>query len=221
MPSFPGASVEIEHSDSRLIFEMAYEQEESQSRITSVRRMRKPPNASELRELLSDFYVPSGPKELRQLVHSVRWQRKDPPTQLPPHGNVELTNSVTTGLSIEHSETLATSLGLDLGPQVPGLQTKLSYKVQEQFGLKLNITETEQNSKKLTLSNTSNDRYRLFAQWQVDHLLSVNVLNVPVAVNVSAEVQPVWRPCSQVQFMVANEPFVTSALARRQTKARG
>lgn len=54
-------------------------------------------------------------KELRQLVHCVRWRRKDPVTQLPPDASHELTHSVTTGLSIEQSQTLTESLGLDLG----------------------------------------------------------------------------------------------------------
>ena len=147
-------------------------------------------------------------KVTQQLVHSVRWQRKDPPIQLPPQATYELTHKVTTGLSIEQSETLASSLGLDLGPKVPGLQGKLSYKLQDQFGLKLNITETEEISRKLTLSNPSKDRYRLFCLWQVDHMLSVNMRTVRGQWNA--------RLC-EVQFTAANEPVVTYAVVRPRT----
>jgi hypothetical protein len=116
---------------------------------------------------------------------------------------------VTTGLSIEQSQTLASSLGLDLGPETLGLQAKLSYKLQRQFGLKVNITETGETSKKLTLSNPSSDRYRLFSLWQVDHMLSVNVLKI------NRDFEQHWHLCDQVQFTTANEPFVTYAVVRR------
>jgi hypothetical protein len=164
---------------------------------------------SDLRDILLEMFDVN--KEIRQLVHSVRWWRKDPVTQLPPDATHEMTHTVTTGLSMEHSHTLAESLGLDLGAKAPGLQTKLSYKLQEQFGLKLNITATEEASTKLTLSNQSKDSYRMFALWQVDHRLSVNILKAPVGVNISQDVQLEWRPCNQVEFTSANQPFVTYA----------
>jgi len=167
-------------------------------------------------------YVTRNPfyaKELRLLVYSVRWRRKDPVTQLPPGATYEITHTVSTGLSIEHSQTLANSLGLDLGGKASGLQTTLSYKLQQQFGLKLNITQAEETSAKLILSNPSNDSYRAFALWQVDHLLSVKTLRCPEIINLSrgeyTAWRPEWRPCEQVEFAVANQPFITYAEIRR------
>jgi hypothetical protein len=124
-------------------------------------------------------------------------------------------HKVTTGLSIERSETLANSLGLDLEPKIPGLQAKLSYKLEDQFGLKFNITETEETSRELTLTNPSSDSYRRFSFWHVDHLLSVNVLKVPVEINASGEVRPDWHLSDQVQFTETNESVVTYAIVRR------
>lgn len=44
--------------------------------------------------------------ELRRLVHAARWKRQDPVIQLPPASAHEMTYSVITGLSIEHTQTL-------------------------------------------------------------------------------------------------------------------
>jgi hypothetical protein len=81
--------------------------------------------------------------------------------------------------------------------------------------LKFNITETEETSRELTLTNPSSDRYRLFSFWHVDHLLSVNVLKVPVEINASGEVRPDWHLSDQVQFTETNESVVTYAIVRR------
>lgn len=150
-------------------------------------------------------------KELRLLAHSVRWRRKDPVTQLPPDATNKIAHTVTTGLSIEHSYNLTESLGLNLGGNAKGIQAALSYELEEQFGLKLNITETDETSTELTLNNTSKDRYRVFALWQVDHLLSVKALTVPVDINGSRDAQPQWKLCDQAKFTITNEPVITYA----------
>jgi hypothetical protein len=159
----------------------------------------------------------SRPQQIQQLVHSVRWRREDPPTQLPPAATYEMTHTATIGLSTEHSQALAKSLGLDIGGRAPGLQTKLSQGLQQQFGFKLNITETTEVSKKLTLTNPNSDRYRAFSLWQMDHLLAAKVLDLPIKFHVpKAEGiftwwHPHWTLCDQVQFTVSNEPFITYA----------
>ena len=166
-------------------------------------------NTAELSDLRDIALESFRAKELRQLVHCVRWRRKDPVIQLPPDASHELAHTVTTGLSLEQSQTLTESLGLDLGGKAVGLQAKLSYKLQEQFGLQLSITATEETSTKLTLSNQSKDRYRIFALWQVDHRLSVYSLKVPVKINISQDPQPEWKLCDQAEFTIANQPFIT------------
>ena len=173
-----------------------------------------------------DLVWRESPKQIRQLVHSVRWRRRDPPTQLPPAATYEMANTITTGLSIEHSQTLANSVGLDLGGKSPGFQAMLSHRLEHQFGLKLNITEATEITRKLTLDNSSDDCYRIFALWQVDHLLAVNVLELPIEIDVLEDIPAdtelqckfdnlQWRLCDQVQFTVANEPFITCADLRR------
>ena len=134
---------------------------------------------------------------------------KGPGDTAAPDASHELAHTVTTGLSLEQSQTLTESLGLDLGGKAVGLQAKLSYKLQEQFGLQLSITATEETSTKLTLSNQSKDRYRIFALWQVDHRLSVYSLKVPVKINISQDPQPEWKLCDQAEFTIANQPFIT------------
>jgi hypothetical protein len=76
----------------------------------------------------------SNSPELRRLVHSVRWRRKDPVIKLPPGAAHEVTHSLTTGLSAEHSSILADSLGITLGGTAAGAQAKLSSTLQREFG---------------------------------------------------------------------------------------
>lgn len=163
-------------------------------------------------------YQDSYPQQVQQLEHSVRWRREDPPTQLPPAATYELTHTVTTGLSIERSQTLAKSLGLDLGVQELGLQAKLSEKLQQQFGLKFNINEAEETSRKLTLTNPNDDCYRVFSLWQVDHQLTVKVLNVKIEIYQRKlkptrfhHIIPRWELRDQAQFVISNQPFITYA----------
>lgn len=168
------------------------------------------------REGIAIYTEPPG--ELRRAVRSVRWRRKDPVTQLPPGVTHEMTQSVTTGLSVEHSRTLADSLGFDLGGEAAGVQAKLSSQAQEQLGLKLDITSQQQHSTKLTLCNSSEDRYRLFALWHVDHRISVDALTLPadnpgarkpVFGSHSHGFRPAWQPRESVEFAAENDSHIT------------
>jgi len=176
----------------------------------------------------------AGDKELRRLLHAARWEREDPVIQLPPGSTHEMMHSVTTGLSIEHSQTLASSLGISVGSNLAGLQTKLNSELKQEFGLKLDITVQEERSTKLTLANNSDDHYRLFALWHVYHRLTVDALVVPLhQLTVDADgvplykgfpqelprgrgitispggLRPAWVPRGAVEFVTSNEPFIT------------
>ena len=153
--------------------------------------------------------------ELRRLVYAARWQRKDPVVQLPPGATHEMTHSVTTGLSVERSQMLAKSLGLNVGGDTAGLQAKLNSQLQEEFGFKLNISAQEERSTKLTLTNQSSDCYWLFALWHVDHRITVDALDVPVRAGLSEGFRPTWVPRGNVQFVTTNEPFITFMEIRR------
>jgi hypothetical protein len=153
--------------------------------------------------------------ELRRLVYSARWQREDPVVQLPPGSTHEMTHSVTTGLSVEHSQMLAKSLGLSVGGDTAGFPARLSSQLQEDFGFRLNITAQKERSTKLTLTNQSSDCYRLFALWHVDHRITVDVLDLPVRRGLSRELRPAWAPRGDVQFVTAGEPFITFTEIRR------
>jgi hypothetical protein len=160
--------------------------------------------------------------ELRRLVHSVRWRRKDPVTQLPPGSTQEVTDSVTTGLSVEHSWTLADSLGVNLGAKAAGIQAKLSSQLQEQFGLTLEITAQEQRSTKLTVTNPTADQSRLFALWHVDHRVTVDALTIfsndkeirPERTLMRLEnIRPAWAPRGSLEFATESNPHITFAAA--------
>ena len=118
------------------------------------------------------------PSELRRVVHSVRWGREDPVIQLPPGATHEVTHSVTTGLTEERSMQLATSLGFNLGGNVVGIQNRLSSQVNKEFGLRLEITAQGENTRTLTLVNQSENHYRRFALWHIDHQITVAALDL-------------------------------------------
>jgi hypothetical protein len=150
-------------------------------------------------------------KELRRLVHYLRWRRQDPVIRLPPAATNTIGHSVTTGLSIEHSQTLAESLGLNLGNNVAGVQAKLSSQLQQQFRLSVEITAQEQRNTELALANPSHNRYRLFALWHVDHLIRIDALSP----SFSPDFRPVWVPRGSAEFVTESAPHVTYAEVRR------
>jgi hypothetical protein len=172
------------------------------------------------RSKLIDLEAPDYEHEMRRLVYSVRWRRKDPVTRLPPGVTHEMTHSVTTGLSVAHSETLADSLGLSLGMEAVGIQAKLSSQLQQQFGLTLEITAQEQRSTKLTVSNPSADRTRLFALWHVDHRVAVDALSINSQVisedsyKIFYNAKPAWEPRGSIEFATESDPHITFAEVR-------
>lgn len=153
---------------------------------------------------------PAAHGELRRVVRSTRWRRKDPVTQLPPGVTHEMTHSVTTGLSVEHSQKLADSLGLSLGGNLLGIQATLSGQLQQEFGLKLDITSQEQHSTTLTLTNPSDTLCRVFALWHVDQRISVDVLTVSTS-RKRSELRSAWEPRGSPEFVVDSDPYLTFA----------
>jgi hypothetical protein len=153
--------------------------------------------------------------ELRKLVHSIRWKRKDPVVQLAPGSTREEAHSITTGLSVEHSLMLAQSLGLNIGGESPGIQTSLSSQLQQQYGLKIQITNQCERSTKSTLSNPEAGQYRLYALWHVEHRITVDSLCVPVSKLSSSGIIPVWDSQTVAEFTVEVDNFVMTYAERR------
>ena len=103
-----------------------------------------------------------------QTVYTHFWQREDPTTQLPPGGTAEITLSLRVGLSQEHVHEVATSLGVSgKGSNPLGLSGQLS----EKSTMKIALSTEKQVTRKVILTNPSNDMYRLFALWHVVHRL--------------------------------------------------
>ena len=164
-------------------------------------------------------------KELRRLVHAVRWRRKDPVTQLPPGVTNKVTHSITTGLSVEHSQRLANSLGLSLGGKAGGVQARLSSQLQQEFGLKVGISAQEQTSTELTLGSQAGDRYRIYAMWHVDHRIAVDALIMPglrgerIRSKMRYEfsdlmwhqILPRWESRGSIEFVTESDPYITYA----------
>ena len=160
--------------------------------------------------------------ELRRLVHAVRWRRTDPVIQLPPGAVHEMTYVITTGLSMESSLRLASSLGLSVAGDAPGLKTTLSSQIQEEFALKLDVSAQEQQSTKLTLSNESTERYRLFALWHVDHKITVDALRVGDGdmekrqFGTFDDLHTFWEPREKIEWVAHSDPHITYAEVSRR-----
>jgi hypothetical protein len=156
-------------------------------------------------------------EEVRRMVHYARWARNDPVTQLPPDAVQEKSYSVSTGLSIERSQTLAKSLGVGAGATHRSIHATLTKQLEQQFGLKVEITEQEQRTATLTLANQSGG-YRLFALWRVEHLITVDALAaVPLAPKTSA-LQRIWLPRASVEFVTNIDPVITYVDVNLQKK---
>ena len=110
---------------------------------------------------------------------SVRWRRKDPVTQLPPGVTHAMTNLSQRGSQWNIAVRLLTPWDSILEEKQQESRLRLSSQAQEQLGLKLNITSQQQHSTKLTLANSSTERYRLFALWQVGYRINVDALTLP------------------------------------------
>ncbi len=173
---------------------------------------------------IGDGEVDTVHQELRRMVHSVRWRRSNPVIKLPPSTEHETTHSITTGLSVEHSQALARSFGLSLGGNARGVQSQLSSHLQEQFGLRLDITSQEQRSTKLKLNNPSSDRYRLFALWHVDHRITIAHLYISRHYTKDFEasgfgffdvVRPAWGQLASIEYVAGSDPHLTYAEVSR------
>ncbi len=150
-------------------------------------------------------------EELRRLVHYVRWRRNDPVTQFAPDTVQEKSYSITTGLSTERRQMLAKSLGVQLGATPTGINAALTKQFQQQFGLKLEITEQEQQTTNLTLANPSGG-YRLFALWRVEHLIAVDALGVAMRAEPgrsSNVLRYSWLPRAREEFVTNSDPVIT------------
>lgn len=149
--------------------------------------------------------------ELRRIIHYIRWRREDPVTQLPPGLTTEITHSVTTGLSVEHSQSLASSLGLSIETPATGVQAKLSHQLNQDFGLKIDLTKQEEKSIKLILTNPSNEHYRRFALWHLEHRFVIHALNVEGESDDYPEVHPSWILKGETELVSESTPFISYA----------
>jgi hypothetical protein len=59
-----------------------------------------------------------------------------------------------------------------------GRADRLSSQVNKEFGLRLEITAQEESTRTLTLVNQSENRYRRFALWHIDHQITVTALDL-------------------------------------------
>jgi hypothetical protein len=150
-------------------------------------------------------------REIRRLVHYMRWRRKDPVTRLPPGAANKISHSITTGLSLERSRTLAKSLGFSYGHNTVAVQGELNSQMQQTFELRVEISAQEQRTAELTLSNPSDSGYRLFAMWHVDHLIKVDALFAPLRRGDSVNSDSVWVSRGYTEFVTENEPHITYA----------
>jgi hypothetical protein len=150
-----------------------------------------------------------GDAEVRRFVHSQRWQRTDPVTQLPPDTSHEMTYSLTIGLSFERSQTLAAALGMEIGANIAGLQAKFSPQLQYQFGLKLDINAQEQRSSKLTLTNPGKHTSRLYSLWHIENRIAVDRLKIPVQDMRLAGSRSNWEQIETAEFATDNVPHIT------------
>jgi hypothetical protein len=179
----------------------------SESSRAGVVTVRRGPRTRDLSEKCA-----ANSPELRRLVYSVRWRRKDPITRLPPGATYEMTHSLTTGLSVERSVILANSLGVALGSATSGMQAKLDWKIQQQFALKLDLTAEENKSETVTLQNNHNDCSILYASWHKEYLISITALDVgPFNLIMSDKgPSPHWRLRGSVEFATESSPHITS-----------
>jgi hypothetical protein len=97
-----------------------------------------------------------------------------------------------------------------------GIQTRLSSQLQQQFALRVDISAEERREVELTLANPSDDRYRLFTMWHVDHLIKVDALSAPLAIGTSDDFHPVWTPRGRTEFVTESEPHITYAEVGRR-----
>jgi hypothetical protein len=90
----------------------------------------------------------------------------------------------------------------------------LTKQLQQQFGFKLEITEQEQQTTKLTLTNPTHG-YRLFALWRVEYLITVDAL---AAVWQQGRLKHSWQPRARAEFVTKIHPAVTYYDVKRRRR---
>jgi len=156
---------------------------------------------------------------LKRVTHSQRWRRNDPIMQLAPGSSLAVTLSDTTGLSIEQSKMLATSLGMSLalGSDKVGVKGGLNSSLQQQLGVKVDFTTQKQEANTVTITNSS-DQSRLYALWHVDYRISVDSLSASLSEShitgqttvVYDTIESFWSTDWVAEFTVTSDPHITS-----------
>lgn len=127
------------------------------------------------------------------------WQRKDPVTQLPPGGSDTVTISLRVGISREHADEIARSLGITGGDShLLGISTQLSKKSATKVALSLE----REASHSVTLTNPEKETYRRLAIWHVVHRLSI------MASSISASDKEIV--IQETEFILSDATNVTS-----------
>jgi hypothetical protein len=162
------------------------------------------------RQLLyaSKVFPASMNRELRRVVHSVRWRRQDPVIQLPPNATHEVVYSIDAGMTIERCQTLSGNLGLKLDGKAVGIPAVLDAQLAKSFSLKVTVTEQRQHSQRLVLENTSPSRYRRYALWNVENRIETSAFSPDP--NYLAKRSTSWVPRGAgVEFAMPSDPFIT------------
>ena len=103
-------------------------------------------------------------------IYTQFWRREDPTTQLPPGGTAEIAVTRRIGLSQEHTREVATSLGLTTKVESPAA---LSGQLSTKAATKVALSEQQEITRKVVLSNPSPNMYRRIALWHIVHRLSL------------------------------------------------
>jgi hypothetical protein len=128
---------------------------------------------SAIKRMMTDNQIGLSSREVMKWSMYARydrfWQREDPVTQLPPGGSSEVTVLLRIGMSEEHASELARSLGVTGAVPHVGISAQLSSK----SSTKVTISQAEETSHKITLTNSLDGAYRRFAIWHVVHMISM------------------------------------------------
>jgi hypothetical protein len=141
-----------------------------------------------------------------QAVYELCWERDDPPTQLAPGGSDERSVSLRVGLTEERAREVMRSLGLSVGYQP---YASLSGQLTSKTTTKITVAREEVVTRKITLTNATEDKYRLFALWHLLNRLSI--------IGMSAEQKSSNLLLSSTDFILSDHVVVTSVdVSRRQ-----
>jgi hypothetical protein len=110
------------------------------------------------------------PTAQKRAQYLQRWQRQDPPKQLPPGGSDAVTVSLKVGISRERANQVAGSLGV----KYHALGAELSAQTTN----KLTLSEEREVAHTVSLSNTTSDKYRRFAIWHIVNTIAIYKLRI-------------------------------------------